>query len=256
MLIRREINERVGSIILDRPEKRNALSVQLIKELQDAFDAFIVDDAVKIIVIKSSGKIFCAGADLTYIQALQNFTYEENLEDSKFLDHLFYTIYTSPKVTIAQVEGLAIAGGCGLAFCTDFVFATPSAQFGYSEVNIGFVPALVSIYLTKKVGEATAKHLLLDGLNISSEEAYRRHLVYKIVAEDFIAEEVMKFASMMVTKKSGISLTMTKELIHTALDLSVRDGLDLAREYNAKARGTKDCKKGIAGFLNKQPIVW
>jgi methylglutaconyl-CoA hydratase len=139
------INNRVGYITLNRPDKRNALSFELIRELKEAFYNAERDDAVKVIVLRAHGEVFCAGADLAYLQQLQEFSYEQNLADSNHLKDLFFQIYTLQKVVIAQVQGHALAGGCGLATVCDFTFSVPEAKFGYTEVKIGFIPAIVMV---------------------------------------------------------------------------------------------------------------
>lgn len=256
MLVTYQVHNRIAEIILDRPEKRNALSPQLIQELYDSFDKAEKDNAVKIVILRSSGKTFCAGADLAYIQAMQSNTYEENLEDSQNLMRLFLKIYELPKVSIAQVEGAAIAGGCGLAFVTDFTFASEEAIFGYSEVNIGFIPALVSVFLSRKVGESSTKYLLLSGLNITAQEAKQKNLVHEVYPTATIASDVLAFATMLVNQKSANSLASTKKLIHQAPEKPLYEALQNAAEQNAIARDSEDCKKGIQAFLNKQPIIW
>ena len=140
------VQDRVGYITLNRPEKRNALSGEMVTELKAAFAKADEDESVKVIVLKASGEAFCAGADLAYLQQLQKFSLEENVKDSNHLKDLFLQIYQLKKVVIAQVQGHALAGGCGLATICDFVFAIPEAKFGYTEVKIGFIPALVSVF--------------------------------------------------------------------------------------------------------------
>src|SRR5688572_4725801 len=175
------VKDRVGLITLNRPEKRNALSHELVADLKEAFSNAEKDEHVKVIILKANGEAFCAGADLTYLQQLQNFSYEENLQDSNHLKELFLKIYTHPKIVIAQVQGHALAGGCGLATVCDFSYAVPQAKFGYTEVKIGFIPAIVTVFLLRKIGEARSKELLLGGELISAEQALQIGLINKIV---------------------------------------------------------------------------
>ena len=250
------VEDRIGYITLNRPEKRNALSPQLITELQQAFLRADDDDRVKVIVLKAEGKVFCAGADLAYIQTLQTNSYEENLEDSMHLRNLFYKIYTMSKVVIAQVHGHAIAGGCGLASICDFTIAAPEAKFGYTEVKIGFIPALVKVFLLRKLGETRAKELLLTGDLISAERAETIGLITRVVAAESLESEVQKLADHLCAQNSGDSMAFTKRMIAEIPGMSVEDGLNYAAKQNARARATEDCKKGIAGFLNKEPAQW
>jgi methylglutaconyl-CoA hydratase len=155
-LVLYSVANQTAYLTLNRPEKRNALSPEIITELKNAFDKAEQDASVKVVVLKANGESFCAGADLNYLQQLQNFSYEENLADSQHLKELFLKIYTLKKVVIAQVQGHALAGGCGLATVCDFTFAVPEAKFGYTEVRIGFIPALVAVFLIRKIGEQKA----------------------------------------------------------------------------------------------------
>ena len=158
-------------IILNRPDKRNALNSEFVGELRQAFGEANADDSIRVIILKGSGKAFSAGADLGYLQQLQNNTYDENLQDSSHLMELFKLMYSHKKLIIAQVEGHALAGGCGLATVCDFIYTVPEALFGYTEVKIGFIPAIVMFFLLRKIGEAKARELLLTGTLIEATRA-------------------------------------------------------------------------------------
>jgi methylglutaconyl-CoA hydratase len=251
-----EIKERVGYIILNRPDKRNALNAQFVEELKTTFRAAESNEAVKVIVLKANGDAFCAGADLGYLKSLQSNSYEENLADSTALMELFQMIYSLNKVVIAQVEGHAIAGGCGLATVCDFVFSVPAVKFGYTEVKIGFIPAIVSIFLLRKIGEAKSKELLISGHLIDSSVAHNFGLVNYISPLVEIDEKVFIFAQKLCLENSSQSMEMTKKLISDVQHLSISEGLKLAAAQNAKARETEDCKSGITAFLNKEKITW
>ncbi len=250
------IENRVAVITLNRPEKRNALSPQLIEAIREAFESAIADDGVKVIILAANGDVFSAGADLEYLQQLQENSYEENLADSATLKDLFYTIYTSPKAVIAQVEGHAIAGGCGLASVCDIIFSVPGAKFGYTEVKIGFIPALVVCFLVRKLGEARSKELLLSGELISAETASAYGLINFISDKQNIRESVKNYAEKLVTETSAQSISLTKQLLNMAQNLTLEESLEEAVKLNATARATADCKRGIAAFLNKERIGW
>lgn len=255
-LVLTSVKGRVGYITLNRPEKRNALSFEMITELKKAFHKMGEDNDVKVIVLNANGSSFCAGADLAYLQQLQTNTFEENLEDSRHLMELFQMIYTMPKVVIAAVQGHAIAGGCGLATVCDFVFSIPEAKFGYTEVRIGFIPAIVKVFLIRKIGEARAKALLLSGELISAEEAMEMGLITGLINADIYENELKEFVMDLVEKNSGQSMGLTKQMIAAVQSMNLADGLDYAAEMNAKARASQDCKRGIAAFLNKEKITW
>ena len=248
--------DRIARITLNRPEKRNALSFELISELKDALDNAEKDELVKVIILDANGDAFCAGADLAYLQQLQKFSEKENIADSNHLKELFLKIYTHPKVVIAKVQGHALAGGCGLATVCDWVFSVPEAKFGYTEVKIGFIPALVSVFILRKIGEGAARELLLGGDLITAERAMIMGLVNRVVEPDWLEKEVMEFANKLITSNSASSMMLTKKLISELPGLSLNDALDLAANMNAKARSTEDCKRGIEAFLNKEKIIW
>lgn len=251
-----EVRDRIGYISLNRPEKRNALNFETVTELKEVFKEAAENENVKVIVLSGEGKAFCAGADLAYIQQLQKNTYEENLEDSRHLKELFYQIYTHPKVIIAQVNGHALAGGCGLASVCDFSFSVPEAKFGYTEVKIGFIPAIVKVFLLRKIGEGRAKDLLLSGRIISAEEAKSYGLINDIVESNALEKHVYEFAQELCKNNSGQSMAYTKQMIAAVQEMGLEEGLEYAAGRNATARGSEDCKKGISAFLNKEPVSW
>ncbi|MEI9920234.1 MAG: enoyl-CoA hydratase-related protein [Bacteroidota bacterium] len=253
MIVEYNVDGRIGFITLNRPEKRNALNEELIQDLAVAFDQASNDPSVKVIVLKANGEAFCSGADLGYLQDLQTFSFDDNLADSTRLKELFNKIYTLNKVVIAQVEGHAIAGGCGLATVCDFIFSVPEAKFGYTEVKIGFIPAIVMVFLIRKIGDQRARQLLLSGNLVSAQES---GLVFKISNKEAIAAEVIDFANKLIKSNSAQAMTTTKQMIAEVQSLSLQDALAYAARMNANARSTDDCKKGISAFINKQPLEW
>lgn len=248
--------ERVGFITLNRPEKRNALNAHFVSELKEVFSTAENDSDCKIIVLKAEGDVFCGGADLAYLQKLQSNSYDANLADSTHLMELFQQIYTLPKVVIAQIQGHAIAGGCGLATVCDLAISTEEAKFGYSEVKIGFIPAIVSVFLIKQIGVAKSKELLLTGKIISAEEAEGFGLINQVCTKEKLENNVMELATNLVQTTSADSLALTKQLINEVSDKSISEGFKWAAEMNAKARETNDCQKGISAFLNKEKLSW
>ncbi len=246
---------RIGYISINRPEKRNALNHKVVSELKEAFTIGVEDSEAKVLILKAEGDAFCAGADLGYLKHLQQNNFVENLEDSNHLKELFLQIYTLPKVVIAAIQGHAIAGGSGLATVCDYAFSVPEAKFGYTEVRIGFIPAIVMIFLIRKIGEQKAKDLLLSGRLITAEDAVNYGMINAVIQSD-LETEVDAFAKELINKNSAQSMGATKQMIANVQNLSLEDGLNLAAQQNAKARATDDCKKGIAAFLNKENIIW
>ncbi len=250
------VKDRIGYITLNRPDKRNALSPELVSELMEAFSKAEVDPNVKVVILKANGEAFCAGADLAYLQQLQNFSFEENLADSNHLKDLFLKIYSLKKIVITQVQGHALAGGCGLATVCDFTFAIPEAKFGYTEVKIGFIPAMVAVFLVRKIGEQKARHLLLTGEILKANEALNKGLITAVVDRNDLESTVYQFAQTLINSNSEQSLQLTKQLIQDVHTMPLKEALDLAATMNAHARATEDCKKGISAFVNKQELRW
>ncbi len=251
-----QVAQRVATITLNRPEKRNALNAQVVTELKQAFAQAAKDKEAKVIVLAAAGDAFCAGADLAYLQELQTNSFEENVADSSHLKDLFYQIYTHPKVVIAKIQGHAIAGGCGLATVCDLSVTVDEAKFGYTEVRIGFIPAIVKVFLLRKIGEGKSKELLLTGDLISADEAKAFGLVNDVVSAEALDETVDQLAQKLVAKNSGQSMMLTKQMIAEVQAMGLEEGLQYAAEQNAKARATADCQKGIAAFLNKEKPSW
>jgi len=247
---------RVATITLNRPEKRNALNQEMVNELKAAFTKAANDSTVKIIVLKAIGEAFCAGADLAYLQELQKFTFEENLADSRNLMQLYHQIYTLPKIVIAQVEGHALAGGSGLVTVCDFSISVPEAKYGYTEVRIGFIPAIVSVFLVRKIGEGKAKDLLLTGRIIQAEEAAQLGMISRVIVREKLVSEVNALVQQLLQSASGQSLAATKKLIDEVQTRPLLEALEHAARENATARGTDDCKQGIESFLQKKDLRW
>lgn len=248
-------HKRVARIQMNRPEKRNALNDEMVFALKNAFAEVMLNQDVKVVVLEGEGEAFCAGADLGYLQKLQTNSFEENHADSTNLMELFKTIYSFPKPIIAKIKGPAIAGGCGLATVCDFSFASPESTFGYTEVKIGFVPAIVMVFLSKKIGEGKARELLLSGKIITANEAQDIGLINSVVETEKIEEFIQDFAEKTSFTCSADSMRMIKEMFFN-MPSNYQESLEFAAKMNATARATEDCKKGINAFLNKEKLKW
>lgn len=250
------IENRIGYITLNRPEKRNALNNTMVSELSDAVQAMEEDENVKVTLLKANGKVFSAGADLQALHELQENSQEENRKDSQGLLDLFQTIYNSQKPIIAQAQGHAIAGGCGLISCCDFVFSTPEAKMGFTEVRIGFVPAIVMTFIRQKIGDSRSKELLLSGDLYPAETMEKFGLVNRIIDANELEAQTREFAEHLCDSNSTQAMKLTKRLFADLTSMDFREGLQWSAEINAKARETDDCKKGVAAFLNKEQLKW
>jgi methylglutaconyl-CoA hydratase len=239
----------IGILTLNRPEKRNALHPDLVKQLKDNLKEIKEDNDVKVLIITGEGKSFCAGADLEYLNQLREFSSIENEKDSEFLAGLFLDIYDFPIPTIAAVNGAAIAGGCGLVSVCDFIIADKSnAKFGYSEVKIGFIPAIVSIFLIRKIGEGRARQLLLSGDIIGAQKAFDIGLI------DNLSENVLDDAKILAGKlilNSSDSMNFTKKMIAGISNLNAAEAVDYCVRLNTISRSSEDFKNGLEKFLLK-----
>jgi methylglutaconyl-CoA hydratase len=244
----------VGTITLNRPEKRNALSLQLLDELLAALDEIEKSDAL-VVVLTGAGKSFCAGMDLEELKSLTGKSHADNLRDSRRMARIFRRLYEFPRPTIAAANGAAIAGGTGLATMCDFTLAVPDAKFGYTEVRIGFVPAIVSSILVWQVGHKIARDLLLTGRIFDAAEAYRFGLVNEVVPPESLMRRARELASQLM-ENSPSSVRLTKKLVNgfitDALDQQIEQGV----VENAAIRQTADFREGITSFLEKRKPRW
>jgi len=245
-----ESKEQTKKITLNRPEKRNSLDEEMIEELTMAISEFSADAETKSIILAGAGHNFCSGLYLDYLQKISAYDILENKDDSRKFMNLLYGIYLCKKPVIAMVEGYALAGGCGIASACDLIVASESSQFGYTEVKIGFIPAIVMIFLLKRVSESHAKDLLLTSKFISGEEAYRIGFVNYICAADKVEETTYKLCSDL-NKLPLSSLALTKEMFHNVASMSFEPALEYAVNMNAITRMTEECRNGVKNFLTK-----
>lgn len=237
-------------LTLNRPEKRNALNDELIRELKEALREADSNDDVRAIVIKGAGADFCSGADLSALQKISESSVDENLEDARSLMELFMLMRRVSVPVIAAVRGRALAGGCGLATACDIVLASRDARFGYPEVKIGFVPAMVMAILRRNVSEKRAFELITRGAEISADEAERIGIVNQVYDEASFDDEVAAYACGF-EKVSRSAVVLTKRLLYQIDGMTFDAALETGAEVNAIARMTEDCRKGIERFLRK-----
>jgi len=244
----------VATITLNRPDKRNAISFQLMDDLMRAMKE-VEKSSSQVLILTGAGKAFCSGMDLDNLKALLGRSVEQNLNDSQTMVTLFRSLYEFPKVTIAAVNGAAIAGGTGLAVLCDFTLAVPEAKFGYTEVRIGFVPAIVSTFLLRQVGEKQARDLLLTGRIITAEEALRIGLINEIVPAEKLSSRARQLAAQLM-ENSPTSLRFTKRLLNDHARAELDAQLEAAVRENAAVRSTADFREGITAFLEKRKPHW
>ena len=250
-----EDRDAVRLLTLNRPEVRNALNSDLISRLLRALDEAEGAKEVRALVLTGSGKAFCAGLDLADLKAISTRSTEENRRDSAHLATLLKRIYTFPKPVVATLNGHAVAGGAGLASVCDLVVMSEGAKLGYTEARIGFVAALVGVFLVRQVGEKAARDLLLSARLVRADEAREMGLVNEVCAPEEVTARALARANELA-QNAPTSLAMTKQLLAAVPSMGLDEGLRYAAEVNALARTTDDLKEGVAAFLEKREPRW
>jgi methylglutaconyl-CoA hydratase len=244
----------IATLTLNRPEKRNAISYELIDDVLRALDEVGRSSAL-VLILTGAGKAFCSGMDLENLKALLGRSPEQSAGDSETMARLFRSLYEFPKPTIAAVNGAAIAGGCGIATVCDFTLAVPDAKFGYTEVRIGFVPAIVTTFLLRQVGEKHARDLVLTGRIIDADEALRIGMINEIAQPDKLMVRARELAAQLL-ENSPTSLMTIKQLLNEHGRAELDEQIRAAIRENAAVRATPDFREGILSFLEKRKPRW
>lgn len=245
-----KVNNGAAEIVLNRPEKMNSLDEELIDDLTGMMNDFSNNDEVKAVIISGAEGNFCSGLYLDYLQKISKYDIMQNKEDSRKFKNMLLSIYKCSKPVIAKVKGYCLAGGCGIASACDIIVADETAKFGYTEVKIGFIPAIVMLFLMKRVSETHAKDLLLTARMIGAEEASRIGFINHCVSSSEIGNKVNEICDMLM-KNSGSSIKLTKEMFGNISSMDFDKALEYACDMNAITRMTPDCKAGVEKFLSK-----
>ena len=244
----------IAKITLNRPDKRNAITTTMISEILTALDV-IEKSRSRVVILTGAGKCFCAGIDLEMLAAIAQQSPSENQEDSRRIAKMLRRIWSFPRPMIAAVNGAAYAGGCGIATLCDFTIATTEAKFGYTEVKIGFLPAIVSVFLTRQIGEKRSRDLLLTGRIIGAAEAKEFGMVSEVVPAERLLDRVQELVAELIAA-SPSSVTRAKHLLTSSAAAGLDHDLERAILENARIRCTPDFKEGIASFLEKRKPMW
>jgi len=245
----RETKGSIATLILNRPDKRNALNESLIESLKESLREADADENLRAIIIRGAGKDFCSGADLSALKKISESNILENLEDAESLKELFLLMRRVRIPIISAVHGRALAGGCGLATACDLVLASESARFGYPEVKIGFVPAMVMAILRRNLPEKRSFELTTQGFDFSSKEAERIGLINHVFTDDTFEKDVERHISVYETA-SRSAVMLTKKLLYQMDSATFETALTMGAEVNAIARLTDDCKEGVSKFVD------
>lgn len=242
--------QHLAQIILNRPEKRNALDDTIVSEIKLALKVANESPDVRVVAIEGAGSDFCSGADLSVLQKIARSSIIENLEDTALLMELFVQIRNLTKPVVAVVRGRALAGGCGLATACDLILANENAQFGYPEVKIGFIPAMVMAILRRSVSEKRAFELITSGEPISAKEAERIGLINQVYLDSEFDNKVADYLTSLA-RKSTSAMFLTKRLLYQMDGMSYETALKSGMDANTICRMTEDCQQGISKFLKK-----
>jgi methylglutaconyl-CoA hydratase len=248
--LRVERSDGVATLTLDRPEKRNALDAALIEALAEAVRDTAVDPAVRVVVLRGAGPDFCSGADLAELGRMADLSEKENLTDARRMGDLFVGLRQHPRPVVAVVQGRALAGGCGLATACDLVLAHEGAWFGYPEVHLGFVPAMVMALLRRKVSEGRAFELVARGHRIAAHEAERLGLVNRVLPAEGFDEAVDAYVADLAARPPS-AVQLIKALLYELDGLDVADGVARGAEVNVEARMSEACREGVRRFLER-----
>lgn len=240
----------VARIILNRPEKRNALNAEMIAEMKRALEEAKHDAGVRVVLVTGNGGDFCSGADLDALAQISRAGVLENMADARELADLFVDIRNHPRPVVASVCGRALAGGCGLATACDITLAAESSRFGYPEVNIGFIPAMVMAILRRSVSEKMAFELITMGEIIPAPRALQIGLIHRTIPDAYFEQETDAYVAALASK-SASAVTMAKSLLYHMDTMSFDAAVAAGVQANAIVRATEDCKRGIERFLKK-----
>jgi len=240
----------VARVTLNRPDKRNALDSEMVSEIRRALAESAENSAVRVVLLSGAGKDFCSGADLAALHQIAKATVMENLADARQLADVFLDMRRHPRPIVAAVRGRALAGGCGIATAADIILASESAQFGYPEVKIGFVPAMVMAIVRRSVSEKRAFELLTSGEPFPARTALEIGMINRIFPDASFDREVESYAAQLATRSTS-ALSLTKSLLYQIDSMSFEAALSAGVQTNAIARLTDDCRRGIEQFLKR-----
>jgi len=240
----------IARITLNRPDKRNALDDQIVSEFKDALQVASQDDTVRVVLVTGAGKDFCSGADLASLQRISEAGVEESMASARVMGELFVEMRRHPRAIIAAVRGRALAGGCGLATACDIILAAESSQFGYPEVNIGFIPAMVMAILRRSVSEKRAFELITRGEIITARAALEIGMINRVFTDDQFDSGVETYVTQMATK-SASAVSLAKSLLYHMDGMTFETAIEAGIQMNAITRMTEDCKRGVERFLRK-----
>ncbi len=248
-------NGPIATVTLDRPDVHNAFDAAMIAEIRAAFDALASDEHVRVIVLTGAGESFCAGGDMRWMQSAVGLTFEENIADAGALADMFEAIWTCPKVVLGRINGAAIGGGAGLVACCDLAIAADTARFGFGEVKIGLVPAVIAQYVVPKIGVSQARALFVSGERFSAERAFEIGLIHGVAPPEELDATVMEIAQRCLTSAPD-AITTIKRLVDVVWENERLATQRFVVEMLARVRTGNEAREGIAAFKARRRPPW
>ena len=245
-----ELKDGIARVTLNRPDKRNALNSEVVSELRGALAESARDPQCRVVLLTGAGTDFCSGADLAGLEKTAQADVLDNMSDARAMAEVFLAMRNHPRPIVAAVQGRALAGGCGLATACDIILAAESAQLGYPEVNIGFVPAMVMAILRRSISEKAALELVVSGQPVSARRAHELGLIHYVYPDDKFTAECEGYAARLAAR-SASAVMLSKRLLYNMDSMSFEAALEAGVEINAIARMTEDCRRGVEKFLKK-----
>jgi methylglutaconyl-CoA hydratase len=247
--------DRIGRITFARPDVHNAFNSRMIEELYGVFERIKRDKGLRVVVLTGTGKSFCAGADLNWMRAVKEYSFEKNFSESLQLAEVLNMIYTCPKPVIGRINGAAIGGGTGFVAVCDIAIASSSAVFSFSEVKIGIVPACISPYVVKRVGEGRTREFFLTGERLTAEQAYQAGLVNRVAEPEQLDESVDEIVKQILTSGPD-ALACCKELLATVTEQNLQEAKVHTAKVIANLRQSDEGQEGMEAFLGKRKPGW
>jgi methylglutaconyl-CoA hydratase len=255
-MLKIDVHKNVAFVVLDRPEIHNAFNDELVKSVTDAFAELGRRNEVRVVVLAGNGKSFCAGADLNWMKRMVQYTYEENLADARAVGRMYLAVAKCPKPVIARVHGAAIGGGAGLVAACDIGVAVESVQFGFTEVKLGIIPAIVSPFVLARVGPGRAREFFITGERFLAPVAMNIGLIQHVVSHEPALDALIDSKISQILTSAPGAIAAAKELIFGVAARTLESSLDFAAEAIARARASNEGQSGMQAFLDHQKPPW
>jgi methylglutaconyl-CoA hydratase len=255
-MLKVELDKHVARVTLDRPDVHNAFNEELIKLITDAFTELGKREEVRAIILAGNGKSFCAGADLNWMKRMVEYSHEQNVEDARAAARMFLAIAKCPKPVIARIHGAALGGGSGLAAACDIAIAVESAQFGFTEVKLGILPAVISPFVIVRIGSARAREFFITGERFLAAVAQNIGLIQHVVAHDFALDALIESKISQILTSAPHAVAAAKELVFGVAARTLETSLDYTAETIARVRAGEEGQAGMKAFLERQKPPW